>query len=203
MNIKRLKTYILDEVKLYTYPSLGRLAERAVNGIPNADVAVSRKIISGKRDLSDWLSLKADEAKRRLYSISTLDRKVDGAGFTSMEEARAALLAVEGKLPAQYNGRFEQGNPPVLLGIHYQAFKGGSAYVVFALFLSRVGKGNRFYNIDFSRDTIQLFERAQQDNLIKELISRENVSTWVVFKDPILFLQERVDQLRLVLRKIL
>jgi len=194
---------ILEPLKFALYPRLNSLAERAVNGILDIDVAISKRIISGKREVVDWLSIKADEVKRRLYSISTLNQKAVDAGFTNIEEARAAVLAVNGDLAPAYEAEFHPREVPVFRGIDRKAYSDHSAYVIFLLFLNDLGKGSLFRSVDSSKEGKALLARASRDRLITEIKNGSPVSTWAVFKDPMAVLQQKVEQLPLTLFKLL
>jgi len=194
---------ILEPLKFALYPRLNRLAEIAVNGIPDIDAAISRRIISGKREVVDWLSIKADEVKRRLYSISTLNQKAVDAGFNGIEEARAAVRAVNGELLPSYEAEFHPREIPVLRRIDRKAYSDQSAYIIFLLFLGDLGKGSLFRSIDSSMEGKDLLERAKREGFVTEIKNGSHFSTWAVFKDPMAVLQQKVEQLPVTLFKLL
>ncbi len=203
MKIRSLGRQIIDEVQLRTYGSLSRLAEKAVDRALALDQAATEKLNSGKIELSDWLSRQAAAARSYIYSFSEIKRVVNNAGFTSAEEAAAAIKAINGKLKFFSVGQFYSGSWPVFAGVRdaFQAEK--TDYIHFLYFLSEVGKGNFFTNIDFSQSALLLFQRARSDGLIVERVKDSCFGTWFVFKDPMLFLQEKVKQLPMIYRGIL
>lgn len=177
---------MIAEAKLRAYPALNRMFWEAVEQAFKADLAVSRKMASGKRAVTEWPL-----------------QKVKEAGFTSILEARAAVKALKGKLKDDGSIiAYSDGFPVfVRMGQKLQAEK--TAFIHFLVFLSKVKRGNPFQSIDRSQSVLLLFHRARVERLIVERITESNASTWVVFKDPMELLQEKVDRLPLALRMAL
>ena len=188
--LSSLRIKIINEVKIYAYPPLSRVAEKAVGEL--LDIAS----IGSRSQLKDWV-------KRHLPLISEAEKRARKAGFDGIEEARAAVKALKGHLEKKDGDDRFAGKFPVFMGASSDYASRKTAYINFIVFLSKVGKGNIFSSIDLSLATMELFQRAMEDGLIKEIVNGSRASTWAVFKDPMLFLQERVGGLKFTLRKIL
>ena len=198
MFIKKIGSQIIADVKIYGYPIISRVAVKAVGEL--LDIAS----ISSRSQLRDWASSKVNALKRHLPLFSEAEKIADKAGFVEgVEEARAAVKALKGHLEKKDGDDRFAGKFKVFMGASSAYASRKTAYINFVVFLSGVGKGNIFSSADFSPATMNLFKRAMKDNLIKAIVNGSHASTWAVFKDPMLFLQERVERLSFTLRKIL
>ena len=198
MKLRSIGKYIAGEIKLYTYPTLSRVAEKAVGEL--LDIAA----IGSRSQLKDWAANKADRIKRHLPLFSEAEKIAYKAGFVEgIEEAHAAVKALKGRLEQKYGDDRAAGKFPVFMGASSAYSSNKTAYIYFIVFLGKVGKGNIFSSLDFSPATMELFQRAMKDGLIKEIVNGSRASTWAVFKDPMLVLQEKVDRLPIAYRSIL
>ena len=197
MKIRSIGRQITDGVKLYAYPMLDRLSEKAINEI--LDVASIRS----RSQLEGWLSRKAVALKRHLLLFSEVEKMVQQAGFDSIEEARAAVKALTGELPKEYNHKFVSGAFPVFISANDKFLSKNTAYIYFWVFLDKVGKGETFSNVDFSPAAMNLFQRAMWDGMIEEKTKGLHDSTWKVVMDPMHKLKLKVERLPVKLQKIL
>ena len=197
MRIKALGRQIIDEMKFRSYPTLTRLAEKAVDEI--LDVASIRS----RSQLEGWFYRKVAAVKRHFLVYSEVEKMVQRAGFNNIEEARAAVKVLTGELPKEYDHKFVSGAFPVFISTNDKFLSEKTAYIYFLAFLGKVGEKKTFSNVDFSPAATKLFQRALWDGIIEEKTKGVHDRTWKVVMDPMHELRRRVQRLPVKLQIIL
>lgn len=196
MKIRSLTRQIIDEIKFRSYPALNRAAEKTVNEILDAASIRSRSQLEG------WFYRKVAAVKRHCLVYSEIEKMVQKAGFNNIEEARAAVKALTGELPKEYNHQFALSAFPVFISANDKFLSKKTAYIYFLVFLSGVKEGKTFSNVDFSSAAIELFQRALWNGIIEEKTKGMHDRTWKVVMDPMHELRLKVERLPVKLQKI-
>jgi hypothetical protein len=175
---------IRSAIELHIYPRLNRAAEAVLHKLGKADDFVQDKYREYKTEIKD------------LYTgvrIVLMQYRVREAGFSDVNEARAAVLLLRG-IPdlrlVHLLGKIEKNEYAfqavrIIRGgkINGSNIRYGYLSLIFAL--KQIGSYNKFMIENPNNYEIELIKRAKDDRVIYQTEGLKDTNVWIVSSDPL------------------